>query len=92
MPKIVIGFYLRLVMMVMLWLLHVIFGSDASFANGMEKVSITYWLSISYFAYFCFYLIRLKCNSCGEPVIYKTVHYSGWRLPKSHCSRCKKEL
>lgn len=92
MARIVKGFYIRLAVMVLLWLMNVIFGSDTSFDDGLENVSISYWVGIGYFAYFSFYLMRLKCNSCGEPVIYKTVYFSGWRLPKSHCSKCGKEL
>ncbi len=92
MARIVKGFYIRLALMVFFWLIHVIFSSDSSFEDGLENVSITYWVGIVYFVYFSFYLMRLKCNSCGEPVIYKTVYFSGWRLPKSHCSKCGKEL
>jgi hypothetical protein len=91
MARIVKGFYVRLVIIIILWLAHVFFeGAGTAFPDNSESISITYWAGIIYLMYFSFYLMRLKCNSCGEPVIYKTVYFSGWRLPKSHCSNVEK--
>ncbi|GDY28035.1 hypothetical protein AHAT_39250 [Agarivorans sp. Toyoura001] len=90
MTRMVKSFYFRVMILIVLYTANALFGDEGSFQSSLETVSITYWVAIGYLAYFGLYVLTLKCNDCGEPVIYKSVNPSGWQLPTNCCSECGK--
>ena len=88
MSKMEKGFYVRLAILVLAILVHVITDNGNNLKDGPQNISMGYYVAIAYLMYFCFYILTLKCKECNEPVVYKSINPSGWRLPKSTCSNC----
>ena len=86
------GFYIRLAILIVMLLVHLFTENGAKLSDGLHNISPGYWVVISYFMYFCFYVVTLKCKECNEPIIYKSINPSGWRFPKSTCGNCGKEV
>ncbi len=86
------GFYIRALILLVLVIYQTFIEGDKYTIADVEGFSVSYVIAMAYFIYFCVYILTLKCMSCGEPVIYKSVNPSGWTLPGSKCDKCGQEF
>ena len=54
MSRIEKGFYIRLAVLIVLILVHLGTDSGKNFSDGLQRVSLGYYLIMAYFMYFCF--------------------------------------
>lgn len=88
MTKTELGFYARLAILLAVVIVHIAADSGASFSDGLQEISPSYWIAIVYGAYLGLYVVTLRCKACHSPIIYKAINPAQWRLPKSTCSNC----
>ncbi len=67
MTKTEVGFYARLAILLAVVVVHIAADSGASFSDGLQEISPSYWIAIVYGAYFGLYVVTLRCRVCLRP-------------------------
>ena len=83
-------FYLLSGIQIVLIVLHKVLDSGEAIVDFSGQWH--YWLTMSFFVYYAFFILTLRCKSCEAAVIYKQAPPWYWRLPSDKCSECDAEI